>query len=149
MLAERHHGLAQRLSSLWKHLRHTERCGYFKPCTPKPDQITIDLTSDWMVSCDVCRLGHCGDSCQKFFSVPTRFLSLGQKSHRKAKIDSRSFQNLNQQLQITQTTELFDPLPIETKTTCHSLHVICVISISFISLSPGKSVILLDHLNHI
>ena len=90
-----------------------------------------------------------GDSCHKFFSVPTHFLSLGQKSHRKAKIDSRSFQNLNQQLQIRQTTELFDQLPIETKTTCHSLHVIYVISINFISLSPGKSAILLDPLNHV
>jgi len=28
MLAERRHGLAQRLSSRGKHLRHTERCGY-------------------------------------------------------------------------------------------------------------------------
>ena len=153
MLAERHHGLAQRLSWLGKHLDTRNVVAILSLAhlnLIKYDQITIDLTSGWMVSCHVCRLGH------------WRFLSqvllcahpLSQSWTKKAtgtwtSKDSRSFQNLNQQLQMTQMMEPFDQLPIRTKTTCHSLHVIYVISINFICLSPGKSAILLHPLNHV
>ena len=53
-----------------------------------------------------------GDSCHKFFCVPTPFLSLGQTVPQESK-HNRSFQNLNQQLQTTQMMEPFDQLPIK------------------------------------
>ena len=122
-----------------------------KPCTPKPDQIwsnhywldkrlngVLSRLTTWSLEIPVTSSSLC----------PPAFLSLGQIVPQKSK-GSRSFQNLNQQLQMTQMMELFNQLQIETKSTCHSLHVIYVISINFICLSPGKSAMLLHPLNHV
>ena len=92
------------------------------------------MTCPYM-SYDVCRLGHWRFLSQVLLSLPP-FLSLEQIVPQKSK-DSRSFQNLNQQLQMTQMMEPFNQLPIETKTTCQSLHIVYVISIHFICLSVG------------
>ena len=92
------------------------------PCTPKPDQITIDFTNYWKLfkgSHDMSihvlwRLSTWSLEIPVTSSSvsPTPFLSLGQTVPQESK-HNRSFQNLNQQLQTTQMMEPFDQLPIK------------------------------------
>ena len=82
-----------------------------------------------------------GDSCHKlkFFSVPTPFLSLGQKSHRKVEI-AEAFRTWTSSCRWRKWWSRLTNCKLKQKNNLPFIacHVIYVISIHFICLSTGK-----------
>ena len=87
------------------------------------------------------------DLCHKFFSVPTPFLSLGQKSHRKANI-ARAFRAWTSSCKWRKWWSRLTNCKLKTNLPFIACHLQYVISIHFNCLSPGNF-ILLQPLNHV
>ena len=157
MLAKRRRTSGRNSSSLGKHLRQTHIvliC--LKPCTPKPDQIwsnhywldkrlngVLSRLSTWSLEIPVTS----SSLCPSAFSVldkkatgpvlkaPAIFAFLW---HRKAKI-AGAFRTWTSSCKWCKWwSRLTNCQLYKTKTTCQSLHVIYVMSIHFICLSPGE-----------
>ena len=127
-----------------------------KPCTPKPDQITIDFTNYWKLfkgghdmSIHVLwRLSTWSLEIPVTSSslCPPAFSVLDKKSHTKAKI-AGAFRTWTSSCKWCKWWSRLTNCQLKTKK-CHSLQVIYVMSIHFICLSRGEIVILLHPVNH-